>query len=61
MLQNARELGIVRIKVFDPGQRGSHQEEALRNIYDHKKVILVPDEDATDLVIKQRLGLVAAR
>lgn len=61
MLQKAREFGIVRINIFDPEQRGSHQEEALKKIYGLKKVILVPNEDATDLVIKQRLGFVAAR
>ncbi len=61
MLQKARELGIVRIKIYDPEQRGSHQEKALQQIYGLKKVILVPNEDATDLVIKQRLGFVAAR
>ncbi|MBT7790093.1 MAG: sugar-binding transcriptional regulator [Calditrichaeota bacterium] len=61
MLQKAREMGIIRIKIFDPEQRGSHQEKALQNIYGLKKVILVPNEDATDLVIKQRLGFVAAR
>ena len=61
MLQKAREMGIIRIKIFDPEQRGSHQEKALQNIYGLKKVILVPNEDATDLVIKQRLGFVAAK
>lgn len=55
LLQQARDAGIVRIEIVDPGGKGTRLESALREKYGLKQVIVVPT-DPSDSVLKSRLG-----
>lgn len=61
ILSQAREQGIVRIEVFDPSENGTQMETDLQRKFRLKKVIIVPDEGVEPSVIKQRLGMAAAK
>ena len=43
LLNKAREQGIVRIEIRDPSDRGIKIENDLREKYELKKVVVVPD------------------
>lgn len=60
ILQRARDLGIVRIKIVDPEESNTELEKALKDRYKLKKVILVPNEGIDTSVVKERLGQAAS-
>ena len=55
LLQEARDTGIVKIQIVDPGARGTRLESALREKYGLKHAIVVPS-DKQDTVLKSRMG-----
>jgi len=55
LLSKAREKGIVNIEIRDPSDSGTKIEIDLKQKYDLKKVVVVP-EDKLVTVIKERLG-----
>lgn len=59
LLTEARERGIVRIKVVDPSGRGTCLERDLKKRFKLKKVIVVPSDHADDTGLKKRLGVAA--
>jgi len=56
LLQQARDRGIVRIEIIDPADHGSALEEALKNKFSLRRAIVVPNDNNSSTVIKQRLG-----
>jgi len=60
-LRHAREAGIVRIDIFDPSEHGSILEKRIKEKYQLKKVIVVPNENLNDEQIKKRLGIATAK
>ncbi len=56
LLQKARETGIVKIDIIDPGAKGTELEAKLKKKYNLKDVIIVPNENEDNNTIKQRLG-----
>ena len=60
LLQRARENGIVRIEIFDPGNEGTRLELLIREKYDLKAVVVVPN-DSPSAQIKKRLGQATVR
>jgi deoxyribonucleoside regulator len=58
LLNKARETGIVWIEIKDPSDSGIKIEIDLREKYNLKKVVVVP-EDENVAVIKERLGRAA--
>jgi len=56
LLQEARDAGIVKIQIVDPGAKGTRLEAALREKYSLRNVVVVPS-DPSDAVLKSRLGL----
>jgi len=56
LLQKARETGIVKIEIIDPGDKGTALEAKLKEKYNLKDVIIVPNENEDNITIKQRLG-----
>ncbi|MFC1569260.1 sugar-binding transcriptional regulator [bacterium] len=61
LLQQARDEGIVRIEIIDPTQQGSHIEQALKEKFQLKKVIIVPSDKESNQETKKRLGQATAR
>lgn len=61
LLQQARDEGIVKIEIIDPAQHGSQLEHTVKEMFQLKKVIIVPSYHETDVQIKKRLGQAAAR
>jgi len=61
LLNLARQQGIVRIEIFDPVEQGIQIETELQQKFDLKKVVVVPNEGMDSSIIKQRLGLAAAK
>ncbi len=55
LLNKAREQGIVRVEIRDPSDRGIKIENDLKQKYDLKKIVVVP-EDERVAIIKRRLG-----
>jgi len=55
LLQEARDAGIVKIQIVDPGATGTRLEAALREKYSLRNVVVVPS-DPNDVVLKSRLG-----
>ncbi|NQV50953.1 MAG: sugar-binding transcriptional regulator [Candidatus Marinimicrobia bacterium] len=55
LLQEARDAGIVKIQIIDPGANGTRLESALRDKYGLKHAIVVPS-DKNDTVLKSRMG-----
>lgn len=60
LLQEARDTGIVRIEIINPADRGTQLEKLLADTFRLKKAIVVPNDDDTDTVIKNRLGKATA-
>lgn len=56
LLQSARDEGIVRIEIVDPLDRGTKIEDQLRETFQLKKAVVVPNDGEPDHIIKQRLG-----
>ena len=56
LLQQARDIGIVKINITDPNEVGTQLESALSIKYDLKKVIVVPYDSDNTLILKKRLG-----
>jgi len=56
LLQAARDEGIVRIEIFDPLDRGTQIEDQLKEKFQLNKVVVVPNENEEDYIIKRRLG-----
>lgn len=56
LLQQARDIGIVKINITDPNEVGTQLESALSIKYGLKKVIVVPYDSDNTQVIKKRLG-----
>lgn len=56
LLQTARDVGIVTIKIFDPGASGTRLEAALKEKYGLKYCIVVPVDDDEPRLLKLRLG-----
>ncbi len=55
LLQEARDAGIVKIQIVDPGAAGTRLESALREKYSLRDVVVVPS-DSSEAVLKSRLG-----
>ena len=55
LLQEARDAGIVKIQIVDPGANGTRLEVALREKYSLRHVVVVPS-GPSDAVLKSRLG-----
>ncbi len=60
LLQQARDEGIVNIKIVDPSDYGTNLENQLCEKYNLKKVIVVPDVSDDARIIKKNLGSAAA-
>jgi deoxyribonucleoside regulator len=60
LLQQARDKGIVRIQIIDPSSRGTLLESQLRNKYQLEQVVVVPNDNEADQIIKKRIGSAAA-
>jgi len=60
-LSLAREIGIVRIEIYDPLEHCSKLEKDMTDKFKLKKVIVVPKEDFDGNKIKERLGVAAAK
>jgi deoxyribonucleoside regulator len=59
LLQQARDIGIVRIEIVDPTEVGTQLEAALIAKFKLKKVIVVPNDTDDTRIIKKRLGKAA--
>jgi deoxyribonucleoside regulator len=60
LLNKAREMGIVKIEIRDPLEKGTRLEESLKKKFNLKRILVVP-EDNRNAVIKRRLGQAAVR
>ncbi len=60
ILQQAREAGIVEIKINDPVQSGTELENKLKDHYHLDKVIIVPGDNLEATAITKNLGKAAA-
>jgi len=60
LLQQAKEEGIVQIKVMDPKDDSEHLAEALKAKYGLVKVVVVPVPQYEDWTVKKYLGQAAA-
>ena len=60
ILQQAREEGIVEIKINDPVQSGTELENKLKDHYHLDKVIIVPGDNLEATAITKNLGKAAA-
>lgn len=60
LLQQARDIGIVKIEISDPSEVGTQLEKALSNKYGLKKVLVVPNDTDDYKVIQKRLGRASA-
>ena len=56
LLQRARETGIVKIEIIDPESKGTALEAKLKKKYKLKDIIIVPNENEDNTIVKQRLG-----
>ena len=59
LLQQARNIGIVRIEITDPSEVGTQLEAALIEKYELKKAVVVPNDTDDIKIIKKRLGKAA--
>ena len=60
-LRQAKAQGIVKIEIIDSDEHVNHLENELKNKFNLKKVIIVPNDNEESTVIKQRLGHSAAK
>jgi len=60
LLQQARDKGIVKIQIIDPSDKGTLLESQVKEKYQLNRVVVVPNDDEDDKIIKDRLGLAAA-
>lgn len=60
LLQRARDEGIVRIEIVDPGHAGTRLEILVREQYGLQAVVVVPN-DSPAVQIKKRLGQATVR
>ncbi len=56
LLQEARDTGIVRIRIVDPRATGTRLEANLKASFGLKHVIVVPFDGESGAVLKSRLG-----
>jgi len=56
LLQAARDAGIVRIQIIDPGATGTRLESALKSQYGLKYCVVVPFDENDTGSLKSRLG-----
>ena len=56
LLQRSRETGIVKIEIIDPESKGTALEAKLKKKYKLKDIIIVPNENEDNTIVKQRLG-----
>lgn len=56
LLQEARDQGVVRIQILDPGATGTRLEQKLRDQFGLKQVVVVPYDGESSQVLKSRLG-----
>ena len=59
LLQQARNIGIVRIEITDPSEVGTQLEAALIKKFGLKKAVVVPNDTDDIKIIKKRLGKAA--
>ncbi len=59
LLQTARKKGIVKIEIIDPAEHGTQLEHALKERFALKKVVVVPNGEEHEQVVKNRLGRAA--
>lgn len=59
LLQTARERGIVKIEIIDPAEHGTRLERLLKERFALKKVVVVPNGEENEQIIKNRLGRAA--
>lgn len=59
LLQKARESGIVKIEIINPADKGTKLESQLKEKYNLKDVVVVPNDTEDMFVLKQRLGKAA--
>jgi deoxyribonucleoside regulator len=59
LLQQARDVGIVKIEITDSAEIGTQLESALINKYKLKNAVVVPNGTDDDKIIKKRLGKAA--
>lgn len=60
LLQQARNKGIVKIQIIDPSARGTLLERKIREKFRLKRVVVVPNDDEDEKIIKDRIGSAAA-
>ena len=56
LLTEARESGVVRIQIVDPGEIGTRLESKLKAKYGLEQVVVVPNDGVDDSLLKSRLG-----
>lgn len=59
LLQQARNIGIVKIEITDPSEVGTQLEAALVEKFELKKAIVVPNDTDDNTIVKKRLGKAA--
>jgi len=60
LLQQARDRGIVKIQIIDPSDRGTHLESQIREKFQLNRVVVVPNDDEDEKIVKERIGSAAA-
>ncbi|MBN2602130.1 MAG: sugar-binding transcriptional regulator [Candidatus Marinimicrobia bacterium] len=60
LLQQARDNGVVKIQIIDPSDKGTLLESQLREKLHLNRVLIVPNDNDDDALIKSRLGSAAA-
>jgi len=60
LLQQARDKGIVKIQIIDPSDRGTLLESQVREKFQLNRVVVVPNDNEDDKIIKTRIGSAAA-
>ncbi|MBU1063564.1 sugar-binding transcriptional regulator [bacterium] len=60
LLQQARDKGIVKIQIIDPSDRGTLLESQVREKFQLNRVVVVPNDNEDDKIIKARIGSAAA-
>ncbi|MFQ6609949.1 MAG: sugar-binding transcriptional regulator [Fidelibacterota bacterium] len=61
LLRKAREQGIVKIEIINPGRQGTTLELQLKERFELKSAIVVPNNDEDDRTIKSRLAIAAVK
>ncbi|MFH2035953.1 MAG: sugar-binding transcriptional regulator [Candidatus Zixiibacteriota bacterium] len=60
LLQQARDMGIVKIQIIDPSNRGTLLESQVREKFQLNRVVVVPNDNEDEKIIKERIGSAAA-